>query len=68
MAIDIKEMFADCFLELLEKQSLSTITIQTLLDQTGAARQTFYNHYQDKNDLICYIYTTQKSFMNSKIQ
>ena len=59
MAIDIKEMFADCFLELLEKQSLSTITIQTLLDQTGAARQTFYNHYQDKNDLICYIYNTK---------
>ncbi len=59
MAIDIKEMFVDCFLILMEKQSLSSITIQMLLDETGAARQTFYNHFKDKNDLICYIYNTK---------
>lgn len=58
MAINIKEMFSECFLNLIEKQSLSSITVQTLLDETGAARQTFYNHFHDKNDLIYYIYNT----------
>ncbi len=59
MAIDIKEMFVQALLKRVENQSLSSITIQSLLDDTGASRQTFYNHFQDKNDLICYIYNNK---------
>lgn len=59
MAIDIKELFVDAFLHLLQEKKLSSITIQNLLDETGASRQTFYNHFKDKNDLICYIYLTR---------
>ncbi len=59
MAIDTKELFVNALLALCKKQSLSSISISTLLKETGAARQTFYNHFQDKNDLICYIYRTK---------
>lgn len=52
-------MFSDSLLKQLENKPLNKITIQSLLDDTGASRQTFYNHFQDKNDLICYIYDTR---------
>lgn len=59
MAINIKDLFADALLQLLHTNTLSSITISMLLEKTGASRQTFYNHFKDKNDLICYIYDTK---------
>lgn len=56
MAIDIKKIFADAFLELLSEKPLSKIKIRDLLEKSGASKQSFYNHFLDKNDLICYIY------------
>lgn len=56
MAINVKEILAKGLLELCELHSLETITIQQLLKKTGVSRQTFYNHFNDKNDLIQYIY------------
>lgn len=57
MAIDIKLMFGNTLLQLLDKKKLEKITINDLLSEMGASRQTFYNHFCDKNDLIQYIYT-----------
>ena len=56
MAINIKALLANGLLELCEEIPLESITIRHLLDKTGVSRQTFYNHFQDKNDLIQYIY------------
>lgn len=56
MAVNMKKMLAKALLELNEHRSLDAITIQHLLDHTGISRQTFYNHFKDKNDLIQYIY------------
>ena len=56
MAINIKELLSKSLLTLCEKKPLKDITIQQLLDDTGISRQTFYNHFMDKNDLIQYIY------------
>ncbi len=56
MAIDIKEILANGLLELCEEIPLESITIKQLLDKTKVSRQTFYNHFKDKNDLIQYIY------------
>lgn len=58
MAIDIKKMVSASLLELCQKQDLEKITIQQLLNHTGISRQTFYNHFIDKDDLIHYIYLT----------
>lgn len=56
MAIDIKEIIADGLLQLCEEIPLEIITIKQLLEVTSVSRQTFYNHFLDKNDLIQYIY------------
>ena len=55
MAIDVKKMLAEALLQCCEKQSLESVTIKDLLVATGISRQTFYNHFLDKNDSIQYI-------------
>lgn len=52
----MKELLVNALLELCQTQSLETLTIQQLLNKTGISRQTFYNHFLDKNDLIHYVY------------
>lgn len=59
MAVNIKELLASALLDLCEKEKLESVTIQKLLSRTGVSRQTFYNHFRDKNDLIQYIYLTK---------
>ena len=52
MAIDIHRIFADALLRLCETTPLKSITVQSLLEETGVSRQAFYNRFLDKNDLI----------------
>ncbi len=59
MAIDVKEIIVSGLLSLVETQSLEKLTVKDILEKTGVSRQTFYNHFQDKNDLIQYIYMTK---------
>lgn len=54
--MNIKKVFSKSLLSLLDKKPLSKITIGDLLEETELSRQTFYNHFLDKNDLISYIY------------
>ena len=58
MAIDVKHVLVNAVLEYCENRSLESMTIKNILDLTGMSRQTFYNHFIDKNDLIQYIYNT----------
>lgn len=59
MAINMKDILADGLLHICQTVSLEKITIKQLLDETNVSRQTFYNHFQDKNDLIQYIYLSK---------
>lgn len=59
MAINIKEILADALVSMVDKKSLQKITIKDIIDKTGVSRQSFYNHFQDKNDLIQYVYLTK---------
>ena len=59
MAIDIKTILADTLLSLCLKYPLENITIKQILEASKISRQTFYNHFIDKNDLIQYIYNTK---------
>lgn len=56
MAINIHNILAEALLELCEEKPLNTITIKDLLKKTGISRQTFYNRFRDKNDLIQWTY------------
>ena len=59
MAIDVKSIIADALLNLCERKSLSKITIADIQQESGVSRQTFYNHFKDKPDLIQYIYESR---------
>jgi AcrR family transcriptional regulator len=56
MAINVKRLLANSLLELIEEKPLSKITITDIITRAGAGRQTFYNHFCDKNDLIYWIF------------
>ena len=56
MAINVKCIIATALLELCETKSLEALTVKQILEKSGVSRQTFYNHFIDKNDLIQYVY------------
>lgn len=58
MAIDIEGLVIDALLALVEDEGvpLERVTVKQLLERSGVSRQTFYNHFLDKNDLICQVY------------
>ena len=56
MAIDVDRIFADSLIELSKEKPLSKITVVDIIRKSGAGRQTFYNHFKDKNDLIYHIF------------
>lgn len=58
MRISTKSVLADSLMELAKHKPLDKITIQNIVDNCGAGRQTFYNHFKDKYDLINWIYKT----------
>ncbi len=55
-AIDV--LLADSFKELAKKQPIDKITIKEITDKAGVIRPTFYNHFQDKYELLEWIITT----------
>lgn len=59
MAINIKSILADTLLDFCGRKSLSKITIPDIQEASGVSRQTFYNHFKDKYDLIQYVYDTR---------
>jgi len=54
--VNTKEIFMKALLDLSKEKNIEKITVQNLLDYTGAARQTFYKYFRDKYDLINYVY------------
>ena len=56
MAVDVESIIMDALLGLVEDVPLARVTIKQILERSGVSRQTFYNHFRDKNDLVCRIY------------
>ena len=50
-----KRVIIDSFKELASKKNTSDITVKEITDKCGLKRQTFYNHFKDKYDLIKWI-------------
>ena len=59
MAIDVKTIIADALLELCKQKPLPKVTVGDIQEKSGVSRQTFYNHFKDKRDLIQYIYESR---------
>ncbi len=54
-----KELLADCFHELLLTTPFDKITIKMITGQAGLIRPTFYKHFQDKYEVLEWIFKTR---------
>lgn len=50
----MRRHFASVLMEMCETRRLADVTVADVVAQAQTARQTFYNHFADINDLICY--------------
>ena len=48
----IDTLLAESFKELAKKHPIEKITIKEITDLAGVIRPTFYNHFQDKYELL----------------
>ena len=54
-----RQQLADSLRELLRVHSFDHITVRDIVDHCGVGRQTFYYYFQDKYDLMNWIYTQE---------
>lgn len=52
-------LLAESFKELVSKHPIEKITIKEITDKAGVIRPTFYNHFQDKYELLEWIIKTE---------
>ncbi len=52
---DIDQFLADSFKKIAAKEPIEKITIKEITDGAGVIRPTFYNHFQDKYELLEWI-------------
>ena len=55
MPIDMKAAICRSASELLTKKRTKKLTVKDIVEECGITRQTFYYHFQDSPDLICYM-------------
>jgi len=53
------QLIANSIMNLMLTKSIDDISIQDIADNCGITRQTFYNHFKDKYDLVDWIYKTE---------
>ncbi|MBQ2998676.1 MAG: TetR/AcrR family transcriptional regulator C-terminal domain-containing protein [Oscillospiraceae bacterium] len=68
LKLDTKQVFADALVELCRTKPLDKITVQNITDFCGAGRQTFYNHFKDKEDLIGYVFISDEKKCIAKLE
>ena len=54
-----KKRIAKSFKKLLSKQSFEKISVRQIMEDAGIRRQTFYNHFLDKYELLEWIFQTE---------
>ncbi len=51
-----KDAIADTFVKLCGSHAVREVTVTQIIDACGISRQTFYNHFKDKYDIIEYVF------------
>lgn len=54
-----KKLIADMLKKLMVNVNLDKITVQDIVRECGLNRKTFYYHFKDKQDLVCWIFDTE---------
>jgi len=55
----IKQVLTDSIIELMKDHTLEKITVQMIADNCNTTRQTFYYHFEDKFQLVNWIFRTK---------
>ena len=63
-----KQLIADTLKKLASGKHLDKISISEVVETAGLNRQTFYYHFQDKQELICWIFDTDIAGLTDKKQ
>lgn len=53
---DTKQIFAESLIQLSRSRPIDKISVSAIVRNCGAGRQTFYNHFRDKYELINWFY------------
>lgn len=61
-----KQLMADTLKKLASDKHLDKITISEIVNESGLNRQTFYYHFTDKQELICWIFDTEVAILTDK--
>jgi Transcriptional regulator len=56
---DAKIILANALRNLLKEKTIENITIDNILEKCGASRSTFYRHFQDKYNLMNWVYMAE---------
>ena len=59
LSLITKKRIAKSFKKLLSKQSFEKISVRQIMEDAGIRRQTFYNHFLDKYELLEWIFQTE---------
>lgn len=62
----VEEHIANTFIELAKALPVKKIKVQTICDAAGISRQTFYNHFPEKFNLLTYVWI--RSLGNMKVE
>ncbi len=55
-SIETKNLIADTFIHLCEANSVTKVSVSDVITASGRNRKTFYYHFDDRNDLIQWIF------------
>ncbi len=58
-----KEIFIETFLELAKTNPVDKITIRMIVENSGLSSKTFYNHFQNRQDLMLYVEQSETNQM-----
>jgi len=61
-----KMLLADTLKKLSAHKHLDKISISEIVEEAGLNRQTFYYHFRDKQELICWIFDTDMASLTDK--
>lgn len=66
--MNTKKIIADSFERLLETKSFNSITVSEIMEECSMSRSNFYKHFNDKYDLMVWIYIheVKKRFSEEK--
>ena len=51
-----KELLKESVIELVSRSPVEKVSVDQICENCGVSRRSFYNHFKDKHELICWVY------------